>query len=91
MNLMIKIASCELYAAELLLGEPGCNEYWERFYLRKELSPRLLEGLWFAPYIPVYYEEKPGSKESNPLGSASDAPTAASFRSSAPDSGPLFR
>ena len=66
MDRMIEIDPHELQAAELLLGEPACNEYWERFCLRKELSPQHLERLWFAPYIPVYYEENPDRRNLAP-------------------------
>lgn len=63
---MIDILPYELNAVELLLGEPSCNEYWERSCLWEQLFPGDLEAISFAPYIPVYYEENPDRRNLAP-------------------------
>lgn len=55
-----------LIRAELLLGEPAFNEYWQRHCVSVTLPRRDLEQLWFEEYIPVCYEENPSRRSMAP-------------------------
>ena len=54
---MIEICPNDLNSVELILGEPACNDYWQRYYWRRELPLQDLERIAFDQYIPVYFEE----------------------------------